>query len=79
HQRQESERFHAFNYDELLKRDKVSLDIFWLRDESLENADLLASPDVLAASIIEDLQSALEQFMAIAEDLGGGGMAIGGK
>ncbi len=72
HQRQESERFRSFSYDELLKRDKVSLDLFWLRDESLESAVMLASPDVLAASIVEDLQAALEQFMAIAEDLGSG-------
>ncbi len=72
HQRQESQRFRSFSYDELLKRDKVSLDLFWLRDESLESADMLASPDVLAASIVEDLQAALEQFMAIAEDLGNG-------
>ncbi len=78
HQRQESERFRPFSYDELLKRDKVSLDLFWLRDESLEGADALASPDVLAASIVEDLQAALEQFTAIAEDLGGE-MAVGGK
>jgi len=76
--RLETERFHAFSYEELLKRDKVSLDIFWLRDESLEGADTLASPEAIAASIIEDLQVALEQFMAIADDLGGG-MAIGGR
>ncbi len=72
HQRQESERFRVFSYDELLKRDKVSLDLFWLRDESLEGADALPPPDVLAASIVEDLQAALEQFTAIAEDLGNG-------
>ncbi len=71
HQRQESERFHAFSYDDLLKRDKVSLDIFWLRDASLEDADALPSPEVLAASIVEDLQTALKQFAAIAEDLSG--------
>ncbi len=71
HQRQESERFRAFGYDELLKRDKVSLDLFWLRDESLEGADALPAPEVLAASIVEDLQAALEQFSAIAEDVGG--------
>jgi len=70
-QRLESEHFHSFSYDELIKRDKVSLDLFWLRDESLEGADALPSPDVLAASIVEDLQTALEQFMAISEDLGG--------
>ncbi len=70
HQRQETERFHVFRYDDLLKRDKLSLDLFWLRDESLEGADSLPSPDVLAVSIVEDLQAALEQFNAIAEDLG---------
>ena len=69
HERRESERFHAFAYDELMKRDKVSLDLFWLRDESLEGADALPAPEVLAASIVEDLQAALEQFAAIAEDL----------
>ena len=51
-------------------RDKVNLDIFWLRDESLEDSANLPEPDVLAAEIVEDLQAALEQFAAIAEDLG---------
>ena len=69
HQRQESERFRVFSYDDLLKRDKLSLDLFWLRDESLENADTLPSPQVLAASIIEDLQAALELFMEIEADV----------
>lgn len=69
HQREECERFHVFSYDELLKRDKLSLDVFWLRDESLEGTDTLPPPGELAASIVEDLQHALEQFMAIAEDL----------
>jgi type I restriction enzyme M protein len=71
HQREESERFHCFTYEELLKRDKLSLDLFWLRDESLEGTDNLPPPAEIAASIVEDLQNALEQFMAIAEDLGG--------
>lgn len=62
----------------MLKRDKVSLDLFWLRDESLEGADSLVSPDVLAVSIVEDLQAALEQFTAIADDLGGG-MTVSGR
>ena len=69
--RQESERFRSFSYEELFKRDKLSLDLFWLRDESLEGTDRLPSPAEIAASIVEDLQNALEQFMAIAEDLGG--------
>jgi hypothetical protein len=47
-----------------------SLDIFWLRDESLEDTANLPDPDVLALEIIEDLQAALEQFAEIAEDLG---------
>jgi len=62
-------RWRAFTYDELLARDKVNLDIFWLRDESLEEATHLPDPDVLAAEIVEDLQAALEQFREIAEDL----------
>ena len=53
-----------------MARDKVNLDIFWLRDESLEDSANLPEPDVLAAEIVEDLQAALEQFAAIAEDLG---------
>jgi type I restriction enzyme M protein len=72
HQREESERFRAFSCDDLLKRDKLSLDLFWLRDESLEGADALPPPGVLAASIVEDLQAALEQFTAIADNLGNG-------
>ena len=71
HERQETERFHSFSYDELLKRDKLSLDLFWLRDASLEDADGLPEPDVLARGIVEDLQAALAQFAAIADDLGG--------
>jgi type I restriction enzyme M protein len=50
-------------------RDKVSLDIFWLRDESLEDTAKLPDPDVLALEIVEDLQAALEQIREIAEDL----------
>ena len=62
-------RWRAFTYDELLKRDKVSLDLFWLRDESLEDGDSLPDPDVLAAEIADDLQAAMEQFAGIAEEL----------
>jgi len=63
-------RWRAFSYDELTARDKVNLDIFWLRDESLEETANLPEPDVLAAEIVDDLEAALEQFRAIAEDLG---------
>jgi type I restriction enzyme M protein len=69
HKRKETERFKAFNYDDLMKRDKASLDIFWLKDDSLEDAANLPAPDVIAAEIVEDLQAALDEFALIAEDL----------
>ena len=65
----ESERFKRYTYDELISRDKVSLDLFWLRDESLEDADNLPPPDILAAEIAEDLQSALTEIQALTEAL----------
>jgi len=64
-------RWRAYAYDELIARDKASLDIFWLKDESLEDSDNLPDPAVIAAEIVEDLRAALEQFEAIAEDLNG--------
>ena len=69
HQRTESERFKCFAYDDLIKRDKVNLDIFWLKDESLEDSANLPAPDIIATEIMEDLQAALEQFSEIAADL----------
>ncbi len=69
HQREETERFKAFTYDDLIKRDKASLDIFWLKDESLEDSANLPDPDVIAAEIVEDLQAALDEFALIAADL----------
>jgi len=63
-------RWRPFTYDELIARDKVNLDITWLRDASLEDAANLPEPDVLAAEIVADLEVALEQFRGIAEDLG---------
>ncbi|MBC8449501.1 MAG: N-6 DNA methylase [Chloroflexi bacterium] len=63
-------RWRCFTCDDLMARDKVNLDIFWLRDESLEDTANLPNPDVLAAEIADDLQAALEQFSEIAADLG---------
>ena len=71
HDRTETDRFHAFGYDEMLGRDKASLDIFWLRDESLEDTDKLPAPEVIAAEIAEDLQAALDQYAAVASSLAG--------
>ena len=66
--RQETERFLRFSYDDLVKRDKVNLDIFWLRDESIEDMSNLPDPGVIAEEIVEDLQAALEQLEEIAAD-----------
>ena len=62
-------RWRAYGIDELLARDNVSLDIFWLKDESLEDSANLPAPEVIAAEIAEDLRAALEQFEAIQADL----------
>jgi len=70
HERKETERFKVFDHEDLIKRDKVSLDIFWLRDESLEDGENLPAPGVIAAEIVEDLRAALEQFEQVAADLG---------
>ena len=53
----------------LLQRDKANLDIFWLKDESLEDTENLPAPGVIARDIIENLQAALEQFNSITEEL----------
>src|SRR6266571_1707565 len=62
-------RWRSFTYEELVARDKASLDIFWLKDKDLEDLDALPEPDVLADEIAEDLRTALEQFNALGEDL----------
>jgi type I restriction enzyme M protein len=60
----------AYDYAELAARDKASLDIFWLKDESLADSDNLPPPDLIAQEIVDDLEAALEQFRLIAGDLG---------
>ncbi|HWZ45393.1 MAG TPA: hypothetical protein VNW97_18100 [Candidatus Saccharimonadales bacterium] len=67
--RKGTERFKSFSYEDLIKRDKASLDIFWLKDESLEDSANLPGPDVIAAEIVEDLQAALDEFALIASGL----------
>ena len=71
-QRSETERFRCFSYEDLVKRDKANLDIFWLRDDSLGDSSDLPDPAILAAEIVEDLQAALDQFAQIAADLAAG-------
>jgi len=62
-------RWRCYEYDELLKRDKLSLNLFWIKDKSLTDTDSLPPPDVLAAEIADDLEAALEQFTKIAAKL----------
>ena len=62
-------RWRSYPYDELIARDKVNLDIFWLRDESLEDSANLPDPHILAQEIADDLRSALEQIEDILGDL----------
>ncbi len=69
HQRTESERFRYFDYDTLIARDKASLDIFWLKDDSLDDLDNLPEPAVLQQEIIEHLETALLAFREVAQSL----------
>jgi len=62
-------RWRAYTYEELIQRDKANLDIFWLRDEALEESANLPDPEVIAAEIVEDLRAALEEFEEIQAEL----------
>lgn len=68
-QRQESERFKKFEYDEIIKRDKTNLDISWIKDESLESLENLPEPQILAAEIADNLQTALTSFKSVMDGL----------
>jgi len=63
-------RWRSYDYEDLINRDKASLDIFWLKDQSLEDSENLPDPGVISREIVDDLEAALEQFRLIAEDLG---------
>lgn len=69
HERKETERFRYFAYEELIARDKASLDVFWLKDDSLDKLDDLPPPDVLQQEIIEHLEAALAAFRDVAAAL----------
>jgi type I restriction enzyme M protein len=62
-------RWRCYEYEDLLKRDKLSLDLFWIKDKSLTDTDSLPAPDVLAQEVVDDLEAALEQFSKIAARL----------
>ena len=66
----EQGRWKMFTYDEVVARDKTNLDLFWLKDDSLEDTENLPAPAVLAAEIVEQLQAALIEFESVEAVLG---------
>ena len=62
-------RWRMFSYEQIIARDKTSLDIFWLKDKSLADLDNLPEPDELALEIIENLEAGLNSFKEIAAAL----------
>jgi type I restriction enzyme M protein len=69
HERAETDRFWHFAHTDLVARDKVNLDIFWLKDDTLDDPDLLPPPDEIAAEIVENLEAALDRFRKVALSL----------
>jgi type I restriction enzyme M protein len=62
-------RWRKFTYNEIVSRDKTSLDIFWLKDKSLTDLENLPEPDLLASEIIENLEAALADMRKLADIL----------
>jgi type I restriction enzyme M protein len=62
-------RWRKYTYDDVIARDKTSLDIFWLKDKSLTDLDNLPDPDILANEIIENIESGLASFREIMETI----------
>ncbi len=54
-----------YTYDDILKRDKLSLDLSWIKDKTLTDSESLPAPDIIAAEIVDDLEAALAQFTKI--------------
>lgn len=67
-ERRDSERFKVFTYEEIMKRDKINLDITWIKDESLEDLENLPPPEEIAAEIVDNLQASLDEFSAIYDE-----------
>ena len=69
-------RWRAYSYEELVARDKTNLDIFWLKDDTLEDTENLPPPEVLALEIVEQLEAALEEFRSVEDVLSGNGDVV---
>jgi type I restriction enzyme M protein len=67
--RKTSARFKYYKFKDLMARDKANLDIFWLKDDSLDNLDNLPSPAILQQEIIAHLEAALQSFRDVASGL----------
>jgi type I restriction enzyme M protein len=67
--REETERFRRFTHAELAARDKASLDITWLKDDSLEDAANLPSPEILVAEIQDELAALMASFSELAASI----------
>jgi type I restriction enzyme M protein len=59
-------RWRKYSYEDILARDKTSLDISWLHDDNMIDLDNLPGPDILAHEIIENIEAALESFREVA-------------
>ncbi|MBT3304409.1 N-6 DNA methylase [Candidatus Woesearchaeota archaeon] len=64
-------RWRKYTYEEILKRDKTNLDLFWIKDKSLDDLDNLPEPNIIAQELVDDLESALEELKSISDDLSG--------
>ena len=67
----EEGRWRKYSYEDIIARDKTSLDIFWIKDKSLTDLDNLPDPDILANEIIENIESGLNAFKEIMETING--------
>jgi len=65
----EEGRWRKYSYEEVLERDKTSLDIFWIKDKSLTDLNNLPDPDILANEIIENIESGLSSFREIMDSI----------
>ena len=69
--RVETDHFRRFARDELMARDKLNLDLFWLKDDAATDPDTLPPPDKIAAEIVNSLEVALAKFRQVAAELSG--------
>ena len=58
-------RRRKYTCEEINGRDKTSMDIFRIKDDSLTDLDNLPAPDILAAEIVENIEAGLESFREI--------------